>query len=331
MKMHALLKYALVGVLAIGGVSASLSLDEFGLRPVVPALADDGTTTTIAFVGDHGTGPDSWKVLDLILREGADLLVSQGDFGYDKSADEFESVLDATLGRDFPIVASIGNHDWPEQFQYQALFTKRLERTPDLTCQGQVGIRSVCNFRGIDIVSATPGLPSLRLPGHNERFIEETLRLSTSRWKICNWHMNQTAVQLGKKPNSVGWAAYEICREHGAVIVNAHEHSYSRTLPITKMSDEPAFIANERDVAEIRPGQTIVVVSGLGGRSIRSQRRTAPLFAASYTSDQDAKPGALFCTFENAGASDQAECRFVNIDGQIVDRFRLEIGERTSS
>lgn len=298
-----------------------------------PVISSSGLEdeVTLAFVGDHGAGPETFKVFELIKRQGTDLLVSQGDFGYDKTADEFEAVLDATLGSDFPIVAALGNHDWPEQLRYMALFAERLERTPEVKCWGDILMRSTCSFRGIDIISATPGITATDWLDNGTGFIRRALRSSKARWTICNWHKNQTALQLGGKGNDVGWAAYDACREHGALIVNAHEHSYSRTLPIIEMQDQPDFTTGETGVAELRPGQTIVIVSGLGGRSVRKQRRTAPWFAASYTSDQNAKPGALFCTFKLGGASEEAQCRFVNIDDEIVDRFRITTGEQYGS
>jgi len=290
-----------------------------------PPQADAGSRTTIAFVGDHGARPESFGVFELIRREGADLLVSPGDFGYDKFAGEFETVLDATLGPDFPIIAALGNHDRKEQLQYRAFFRERLANTPEVVCDGDILIRSACSYRGIDIVSTTPGVSVLSWLDDGSTFLERTLASSRSRWKICNWHKNQSALQLGGKGNSVGWDSYEICRKHGALIVTAHEHSYGRTFPITRMSEAPAYDPADPAVARLFPGQTTVIVSGLGGQSVREQLRDDPWWAAKYTSDQGAKEGGvLFCTFEKGGLSDEAQCRFVDSDGKTIDRFRLE-------
>ena len=43
-------------------------------------------------------------------------------------------------------------------------------------------------------------------------------------WKICSRHKNQRAMQLGKKKDAVGWAAYEACREAGAIIATGQEY-----------------------------------------------------------------------------------------------------------
>lgn len=326
MKKLSMLVAGLVAVLTIVGVTFVWLLRAEVVFP--QAEASDGDTdieTTLAFVGDHGAGSDSWKVFELIKREGADLLVSQGDFGYRRSAGEFESVLDATLGPDFPIVPAFGNHDFELRGPdlYRTFFADRLERTPEVVCDGEVSVMTACRYRGIDIVSATPGVLSWGWLNDPADSIANALDTSKMPWKICNWHKNQRVLQLGEKRNGVGWRAYETCRKHGALIVNAHEHSYSRTFPITKMSDTPSFDANSSDVVEVQPGRSVVIVSGLGGKSIRRQRRFDPWFAAAYTSDQNAKAGGLFCTFPEGGKSERAECRFVNIDGEVIDRFNL--------
>ncbi len=85
----------------------------------------------------------------------------------------------------------------------------------------------------------------------------------------------------------------------------------------------------------VAPGATFVVVSGLGGRSIRQQQRCLPEtppygcngeWASIYTSDQGAQYGALFIEFHVDGDPNAARGYFKNIDGQVIDRFTVTAG-----
>ena len=156
---------------------------------------------------------------------------------------------------------------------------------------------------------------------------------SEANWKICVWHKNQRAMQVGDKSNEVGWDAYEACRGGGAIIATAHEHSYARTKTLVNMPNR--LVSRdwpEPDVLMVSPGSTFVVVAGLGGESIREQERCRPFtypygcdgeWARIYTSDQGAKAGALFLTFHVDGDPRKARGYFKNVDGEIVDRFTV--------
>jgi len=87
----------------------------------------------------------------------------------------------------------------------------------------------------------------------------------------------------------------------------------------------------------VAPGATFAVVSGLGGRSIRPQARCLPArppygcegeWAAIYSSDQEAKYGALFLEFHVNGDPNAARGYFKNIDGKIIDQFTITAGAR---
>jgi len=62
-------------------------------------------------------------------------------------------------------------------------------------------------------------------------YLDRQLRESTSRWKICVWHMNMGEMQVSYKGDSVGWGAYEICRKHGAFIINGRVHTGKKIVP----------------------------------------------------------------------------------------------------
>ena len=99
--------------------------------------------------------------MELIQSEGADLVIHQGDLGYSESdpdsVNRWETQLNDVLGPDFPYFVSPGNHDvanWPA---YQQLLVDRLNRLvaagEDVSCSGDYGVDSSCNFRGLTLNS----------------------------------------------------------------------------------------------------------------------------------------------------------------------------------
>jgi hypothetical protein len=128
-------------------------------------------------------------------------------------------------------------------------------------------------------------------------------------------------MQVGGKEDETGWGVYEECRKGGAIIANAHVHSYARTHLMS--SFQPPTVASTDNVLRLERGKTFVFHSGLGGESIRQQRRNDPWWASVYTQTQGADYGALFCTFQVDGQPDQASCYFKDIRGRVVDSFRI--------
>ena len=87
---------------------------------------------------------------------------------------------------------------------------------------------------------------------------------------------------------------------------------------------ETQSIASTSNTLVIDEGKSFAFVSGLGGESIRRQRRrNEPWWASSYTYDQEANFGALFCTFFVYSEPNRASCYFKDIDGNVPDKFEL--------
>ena len=145
------------------------------------------------------------------------------------------------------------------------------------------------------------------------------LATDTATWRICSWHKVQKAMQVGNQADEVGYAVYEACREGGAIIATAHEHSYSRTHLLSDVSEQ--IVASTSDTLEIAKGRTFVFVSGMGGRGNRSQRREGDWWASIYTATQGARSGALFASFNIDGDPSLAHFYFKDVTGQIVDEF----------
>lgn len=297
-------------------------------------LVTTPTNFMVAFIGDTSYGDNFERVLQMIRDEGADLVLHQGDLGYNEGdgeapqewLDVIASVLDS--GGIFPYFFSIGNHDvhhWEDAGGYRDILEDRFAAfaIDYVGLPQDLGARTNFVYNGLSIVFVAPGIDADFISADNYPvFLDEQLGQSNSLWKICSWHKNMRAMQAGGKGDETGWEVYETCREHGAIIATAHEHSYSRTHVLSDMSAQ--VIADTTSPYTLRPGQTFAFVSGLGGASIRDQEIFASYFASVYTSDQDANYGALFIEFNVDSDPRKARGYFKNIDGEIVDTFELE-------
>ena len=327
-------------VTGVGEGSATITATSEGMKGTasitVIASSGGGSSTApnlkVAFVGDQGAGSDALAVLRLIRDEGADMVLHQGDFDYGDNPTRWDDNITSVLGADFPYFASVGNHDEAAFYGaggYQDKLQQRLERVSGANCSGELGVNSTCQYQGLFFILSGVGT----LGSGHEAYIRQQLAADNSTWRICSWHKNQNAMQVGGKGNEVGWGPYEACRELGAIIATAHEHSYHRTKTLVSTQSQtvdPAW----PDPAAVRvaPGATFVFVSGLGGASIRDQERCLPTtypygckgeWASIYTSDQGAQYGALFIEFHVDGDPNKARGYFKNISGQVVDEFTV--------
>ena len=181
--------------------------------------------------------------------------------------------------------------------EYQEKLYDRLKKNPDANCIGDFGVKSSCTYKGLSFIHVSPGIKGT---GHS-LFIENQLNNNDYIWRVCSWSKNMTAMQLGHKENNVGWEVYENCKNGGAIIATAAEHSYHRTKTLIDIENQIVDSEwSERNKLRINDGSTFVFVSGLGGHSIRDQERCLPVsypygcneeWASVYTSDQDATYG----------------------------------------
>jgi Calcineurin-like phosphoesterase len=318
--------FAVVGaaVFACAPIEDRIGQDTSAASQTIVQASESLRPVTVAFIGDLGPGSKGRAVLRLIRAEGADLLLHQGDLDYRSDPDAWDMLITKILGPDFPVFVSVGNHDttWYGPNGYQAKLRARLNRIADATCSGDLGVQSACTFRGLFFILSGAGtIPNEPDDPDHVAYIRDQLAQTDAVWRICSWHKNQKLMQVGGKDDEVGWKPYETCREGGAIVATAHEHSYSRTHLMDNF--ETQSVASTSDRLVIKEGRSFVFVSGLGGHSIRRQRRDDPWWAAVYTRDQDANFGALFCEFFLDGKPNRASCYFKDIDGNVPDRFKL--------
>ena len=236
----------------------------------------------VAFIGDSGYGPRTDRVLELIRREGAHLVLHQGDLGYDEGNlkapvnwhSGVERILDAAVeGGRFPYVYSVGNHDvrhWRQKNPpgYGRILQERVDGTPGLECTGDLGVKSSCTYQGLFLVLS--GVGSMG-QGHREYLSESLEEGEDFLWRIASWHKNQQDMQAGGKRDDTGWGVYRDCQEAGAIIATGHEHSYSRSYTLTDLGNEEAGhgATGSPERMELGAGKTFVLVNGLGGKSGR--------------------------------------------------------------
>jgi hypothetical protein len=307
------------------------------LTPTVPGLR-------VAFLGDQSMGTEARAVLALVARERADAVVHLGDFAYDHASPaHWEAQIDAILGRDFPYFAAVGNHDvpsWSGTAGFAAVLAARVARMPEARCRGELGVNSICYFRGLALLLSGVGSYGR---GH-EAFLDSALAETRAAFRLCLWHKNQHDMQVGGKLDEVGWEAYRICARHGALIVSAHEHSYARTRTLEAISDRSRSHGptGEPALLDLAPGRTAVIVSGLGGHSTRARTDDhikdswwASVYAQDYqlengveTTAPEIEFGALFIDFGVAGDPFKARGYFKTTDGEIHDRFVLQVARR---
>lgn len=308
--------------------AGSAADDEDGLIITEPDLK-------VAFIGDQGLTTEAQQVLGLIRAEGADLIIHTGDLDYEGDPAAWDTLVTDEMGPRFPYFVTMGNHDssaWDGPDGYRELAWERVADVEGVQCEGEYAELATCTFRGLWFLLSAVGIDDRTKTSHAD-FIAEQCNSAPYRWKVTNWHQNQTEIQVGDKNNETGWRVYEESRACGAIISTSHEHSYARTRTLTSMREQSVDPScPSADEICVGPGRTFAFHSGLGGHSIRDQERCFPAefpygcrgeWANIYTATQDATYGALFITFHADGDPTRAEGYFKTIDGDVVDTFSV--------
>ncbi len=319
------------------------SVSAYGQKPDYP-------TFKVAFIGDSGDGPNFGRVLKSIEDEDVDLILHQGDFSYSSGPTRDWLGQIASHVPDIPYLGSVGNHDrW--SLYYSSFFAKQIaelgKKGARISGDPKSGNYAIV-YQGMKVVFLHDEQRGFQLNGKLTAltdYINDEFKESNVPWKVCSWHENQAAMQVGDKPNQTGWGVYEACRAQGAIIATGHEHSYSRTRTLSNIQAQTKDAACPDDPETpnvdvcVAPGKTFVFVSGLGGTGVRDQDRCLPptfpygcnqVWAKIYTSTQSAKFGALFIKFNVDGDPNKAEGYFKNIDGDVIDRFHITRSDKAT-
>ena len=297
----------------------------------------------VAFFADNGLEriePQSGKVLALVSQQKADMVIHSGDLDYHNRPQEFDAQITRHLGPQFPYFFSPGNHDTdyyvPRGFQEILM---RRARGAGALCTGEAGIHSWCTYKGFSFILSGFQLVGYPLDRH-EFYIEEHLRRARGAvWTACTWHRAPGQLQLGHSHERLvtfnnGFDAFDVCREHGAFVVTAHTHLYSRTHLMSNFSAQE--VASRDQPLVLQDGTNFHAVVGTGGWGLhnfhpwyhnaqkKSDLSKVPrFFAAAACKELGLSPGALFCTYNVGGVMRRGRCDFIDIRGAVHDSFTL--------
>jgi predicted phosphodiesterase len=316
------------GDAASGSTSGTSNGSASNVDPaaVVAALSVTNLSTDanlkVGFIGDTDSGTSFKGVLNLVKNEGASALVVQGDMSYSSNPTAWWNALEAVLGTSFPVFISRGNHDDGSWSSYLPKAANHLGGAARVAGAHDASYKTT--YRGLVIATIKKGDT-----GAN---ITPFLQGDSHIWKICSWHQNQAALQVGDKGDEMGWNVYETCRQQGAIVMTGHEHSYERTKTLTNMASQTVDpTCATPSLLCVGPGRTFSSVVGLGGNSVRGQSRCLPstypygcsgTWAFIYTTQQSATHGAQFITF-NTDDPKHATGYFKTINGATVDTFTI--------
>ena len=282
----------------------------------------------VAFFADTEIGTPFQNVLTLVKNEGAQAIVVPGDLSYGGSFEDQKwiNMVNNTLGANFPVFITKGNHEdsgrWNES--YGPMVSGRIQSL-GYVCTGQTGAsagrNTACKYKGLHVVMSDAGESGKEdSPGTNTNFINSALSGSNSIWRVCAWHRNQEPLNGGGKGSDVGWAPFEACRQQGAIIVNGHEHSYTRTKSLVNMvTQQIDSVAPEAASPRVAPGSTFVAVVGTGG----NDGLDGVPSATGYWAGTASVHGAMFITFNNGGNPRSASGYFKTTGGAVRDQFTL--------
>jgi hypothetical protein len=329
-------RFALTGAIATLGLGCAAEPQDDGVEQHQGALVA-GTAPTdpnlkIAFVGDSADGANHKAVLDLVKAEGAVAIETEGDMTYDADPPGWWTATESKMGTSFPIFLARGNHD---DSSWSGFLTKAANHLGGATrTNGPHNAAYKTVYKGLTLITIKKGDTSTT--------VNNLIGSDNHIWKVCNWHQNQNKMQVGGKGDEMGWAVYEACRQAGAIIITGHEHSYHRTKTMTNIQNQTIDSSCSSGASLcVGPGRTYVTVAGTGGTGLRSQVRctptsstapfpslntsdpSCPVWASIYTTNQGAKFGALFITFNVDGNPKKARAVFKNTSGTAIDSYTI--------
>jgi len=294
---------------------------------------------TVGYVGDSGASEHTLSVYQLMIDEGAELIVHVGDFDYCDDSTLFGTQLNATLGN-VPFLAVVGNHDLHVWGDYSNILETRYNAVLNsdyLQCDGILFVNYWCLYRGLFIAFSSVGTKcgdGYSSYGWHETELKNQLEIShnfsttgyVEPWVTCAWHKNQEKLQLGSKSDETGYGVYNLCSDEGAFIVTGHSHTYGRSYGLgnieqLEIKDQCQTKVDGVCIYDLSVNEAIVSLVGLGGKEENhpfvDDNANLPHWASKY----NAVSGALICVYNYNGLANVAYCYFKDINGAIIDEF----------
>jgi hypothetical protein len=251
----------------------------------------------------------------------------QGDLTYSgATGTQWLSVIDSEINKSWPgstatvtipYFVSKGNHDddWPT-----VLGPGLKNRLANWGITPEHNDPTTKNYaivhRGLKVVMVDDD--ETTSPSRAE-YVNQRLSGDNHLWKICSWHKNQRATNVGPKTDEMGWQIYENCRTHGAIVAQGHSHTYSRSKTITNDATQTVDpTCSDPFNLCVSPGRHLFLDSSLGGVDMRTLDATwsaKSYWASTYSSSF----GALFIEFHVDGNARKARGYFKTVGGTIID------------
>eukprot|EP00005_Dracoamoeba_jomungandri_P003481 CAMPEP_0174259648 /NCGR_PEP_ID=MMETSP0439-20130205/8456_1 /TAXON_ID=0 /ORGANISM="Stereomyxa ramosa, Strain Chinc5" /LENGTH=372 /DNA_ID=CAMNT_0015343623 /DNA_START=56 /DNA_END=1174 /DNA_ORIENTATION=+ len=293
--------------------------------------------STIAFVGDLGDGSETVELLNMVYSDKATMLVP-GDLDYLQDPERFEEILDQAQIDDSdgnPFFAALGNHDvlWNQRVEHYLVELVKAEGVAADGCSGIPAMKACCTYRGVVHVQLSAVSYSCFTIKKQAAYVRQQLGVKYRNypWKFCMWHHPLGSLQVGHHTEEMPemYDLYQACLDVGAVIINGHSHTYSRTYALSNFKNKTLGKYGNKTHVEIIPGeQTMVIVNGLGGHDQEpAANNIHKPYMATYLGEGDTNFGALFCEFTGPTV---ASCYFKDLDQKIRDQFFIHIPDPLS-
>ncbi|MBT3721580.1 hypothetical protein HN789_06330 [archaeon] len=283
----------------------------------------------IAFLGNQGYNQTSEDVVQLLMDESPDLIVLNGNLGFD-SYDDWSDMMSYL---EIPFISSIGIYDVAEWEDYKSDIESSFD--DDLVCTGETGDQMTCEFKGISFVVSGVGT-TYGTQDHDD-FINDSLQTDHD-WKFCIWNKANKDLRISNKEevDNLGVSYYDLCREAGALIVTGYDKAYARTKMLSSLNPITPIVTEL-----LEPGKTMIFMSGLGGvgndmydcalhdtdtwwstiftENYYLRDETEVVKDCTTTINNAFNYGVLFVTINDGGVERRASADFLTLDSDFVD------------
>ncbi|KAL6635956.1 hypothetical protein LY90DRAFT_667955 [Neocallimastix californiae] len=301
----------------------------------------------LAIIGDSGAEKESKEVMKLTSY---DALLHLGDYDYECSPHKyFDTILDSK--RSYKFMGIIGNHEGNSQChntldEYANLLYKEMTSSKNSGVQCEFSsskVMWVCIYKNMRIIGLSPDITGTDSKSEQLEFLKKHLDGAKEDWKVCAWHYYDKYYHTGKYPedsnrNAVsgdGESFYDYCKDHGAIILSAHDHVYARTYVMSKFKS-PVIDDYDKDsdgsIVQIRQGATLNILNGVGGYEMyieqgkeKDYSHWQKKYAKGRNGENAKRYGGLFCQFNYGGNNKKAYCELLRINSseELFDSFYI--------
>lgn len=269
-----------------------------------------------AAVGDISCNENAQNVMHSISKTNPEFIIGLGDYSYEKYGDCWFDLIENTV-RAIPWAISIGNHEeTPETGYYQYLNYFDIEDT-----------FYSFDYENLHFIAMDTSAP-MDLNSKQFEFVENDLEEVSSdsniEWIVIFGHKHPYPSPCGGascRGDNIFRDVYHPVFEYYEVdlVLLAHAHNYERFYPIDYNWDNPSepIVTNTNQYDYFDPENSITIITGTGGESLRKFDRTKEYIAF----QEDSFFGHLNIDVVNNGKT--LIGTFIADDGRIIDEFYI--------